>query len=83
MRKVGARSLYRHFANLNDSNLADQLSGTPEPWRQRGQLPPCLFGNVQGAAVHFLSKSKKNLTSFIKKLDGKPALRTDQYIEVN
>ena len=52
MRKVGARSLQRHFANENDSNEADRDAGT---MGTRGAAAPLPFWEgAREAAVPFL-----------------------------
>ena len=36
------------FKINDDDDEADQLSGMPKPWGQKGQVPPCLIGKRQG-----------------------------------
>ena len=47
----------------------------------KGAAAPCLFGNGQGTAVPFLSKSKNShiIHQIARSLDGKPVVGTDQY----
>ena len=49
--------LQRQFISItiHATPTREVTTGTPEPWGQGGQLPPCLFGKcVKRAAVLFL-----------------------------